>query len=58
MHWNGTAWSLVPSQTVSATATNYLYGVAATKGGSDVWAVGSSSPPSNKSEGVIELASA
>ncbi len=37
-HWNGSAWSVVPSPSPSATA-NVLNGIAAT-GPSDIWAVG------------------
>jgi hypothetical protein len=36
-HWNGTAWSIVPSR--NATTSNLLTGVAAVAG-NDVWAVG------------------
>jgi hypothetical protein len=38
MHWNGTAWSIVPSPSVAG-VPNHLYGVAAA-GPNDVWAVG------------------
>ena len=37
-HWNGTAWSVVPSPN-AGTSYNYLNGVAAVSA-SDVWAVG------------------
>jgi len=37
-HWDGSAWSTVPSPNVGSTAANVLYGVAAA--GKDVWAVG------------------
>jgi hypothetical protein len=38
-HWNGTAWSIVPSR--NATSSNLLTGVAAVAA-NNVWAVGSS----------------
>jgi hypothetical protein len=37
-HWNGTAWTIVPSQNLGTDA-NFLYGVAAISA-NDVWAVG------------------
>src|SRR5207249_3566210 len=39
-HWDGSAWSVVPSPNVgSSSTTNALWGVAAVSG-SDIWAVG------------------
>jgi Bacterial Ig-like domain (group 1) len=43
LHWNGTAWSVVP--TPNPTLENYLHGVVAISAG-DVWAVGTSVDPS------------
>src|SRR5205823_13057673 len=37
MHWNGSAWSIVPTPNVG-TQTNELFGVSGS--GNDVWAVG------------------
>src|SRR5207302_5028319 len=37
MHWNGGAWSVVPSPNVGANS-NFLFGVSGS--GNDVWAVG------------------
>ncbi len=39
-HWNGTAWTIVPSPNAGDTSDNNLRGVAAVSS-SDVWAVGS-----------------
>jgi len=38
-HWNGTAWSVVPSAPIAITGSDFLSGVAAVSVG-DVWAVG------------------
>jgi hypothetical protein len=40
LHWNGTAWTRIPSPSIPATLS-YLYAVAAA-GSDDVWAVGAS----------------
>jgi hypothetical protein len=37
MHWDGSAWSVVPSPNVGS-GSNELYGVRG--GGNDIWAVG------------------
>ena len=41
-HWNGTAWSIVPSPNPAGSSASYLLSVSAT-GPNDVWAVGSTS---------------
>ncbi len=38
-HWNGTAWSVVPSAPIAITGSDFLSGVAAVSA-DDVWAVG------------------
>jgi hypothetical protein len=44
-HWNGTAWSVMPSAPITATGSDFLSGVAAVSA-SDVWAVGRTGPHS------------
>ena len=43
-HWNGSAWSVVPSPNVGGSYDNALYGVAAVSA-NDVWAVGHDGDP-------------
>ncbi len=40
LHWDGSAWSQVPSPNYSGSSTTYLYAVAA-RASNDAWAVGS-----------------
>jgi cell division septation protein DedD len=40
LHWNGTAWSIIPSPSPGAAGLNTLYAVSANSA-NDVWAVGS-----------------
>ena len=47
-HWNGTAWTVVPSPN-SGTGDNYLYGLTVA-GSGDVWAVGSSWAPPRRAD--------
>jgi len=46
LHWDGTAWTLVPSPNPYAGINNYLDGVAIA-GPNDVWAVGDAGPQEN-----------
>lgn len=43
LHWDGTAWSIVPSPNPS-TGFNFLAGVGGTTGGHPLWAIGSQIP--------------
>jgi hypothetical protein len=51
-HWNGSAWTQVPSPN-SSTRSNILSAVAAVSA-NDVWAVGNGATASNKNEQLIE----
>src|SRR5262249_7387823 len=51
-HWNGTAWSVVPSPNVGA-GHNYLNAVAAVAA-NDVWAVGNTLTDSSNDSTLIE----
>ena len=51
-HWNGTAWSVVPSPNISS-GNNNLFGVAAVST-TDVWAVGEFVAPSGVEQALIE----
>ena len=52
LHWDGTAWSIVPSPTTGMVEGN-LFGVAAVST-SDVWAVGSFAPTKGGGRALIE----
>lgn len=51
-HWNGTAWSVVPSPTSGT--NDYLNGVTAS-GSGDVWAVGAYLPSGASNEQTLTL---
>jgi hypothetical protein len=53
--WNGISWTVVSSQSV-ASATNYLFSVAARASGTRVWAVGDSG--TSTTQGLVESACA
>ncbi|MFL5654258.1 MAG: hypothetical protein ACJ8CB_08780 [Ktedonobacteraceae bacterium] len=52
LHWDGTAWSIVPSPTTGIVEGNLL-GVAAVSA-TDVWAVGNFLPTKGSGQGLIE----
>jgi hypothetical protein len=59
LHWDGTAWSIIPSASPGTFGLNTLYAVAATSA-NDVWAVGSfttvaSSPKPSSSTGTVRV---
>ena len=53
IHWDGAAWSLVPSPNPFPSGTNELKGVAAVSP-TDVWAVGAASGPTTALVSLIE----
>jgi hypothetical protein len=52
-HWDGQAWTIVPSQDTSSTQNNYLYGVTCLAD-SACWTAGNSTDNTNNDHTLIE----